>query len=50
MMFDKLRCWVMGHKRVKRITYLDGMPVDKNTFQCPRCGTTWTRKARKATA
>ena len=58
-MFNKLICWLKGHKRGTRIspmvvglgngvTYpatLDGSDGLK-VFKCPRCGATWTRKVK----
>jgi hypothetical protein len=50
-MIARLICWINGHKRGKRL-YASSMPADefkgKNVFRCPRCGATWTRKAKAA--
>lgn len=46
-MISKLICWWYGHRRGKRVpspATLQGFA----SFQCPRCGETWTRKERKA--
>ena len=52
MLIGKLICMVMGHQRGKRVVYVyDGVtiinPGGMSTFACPRCGQTWSRKARK---
>jgi hypothetical protein len=52
MIFGWLICKVKGkHKRGK--IQRDEMFGDKSvvrTYACPRCGATWTRKVRNATA
>lgn len=47
-LLGRLVCAAMGHKRGKRlgVSCISLMA----TFECPRCLTTWTRKARKGTA
>ena len=53
-MLGKLLCWIVGHKRGKRVgrtADFGGSSVeDAAVFECPRCGATWTRKVypRKA--
>ena len=48
-MIAKIICWWKGHKRGRRIggaSGTDGRPFAD--FECPRCGSRWTRKERKA--
>lgn len=36
------------HRRGKRLmTHTDGIRPGWDKFECPRCGSTWTRKTRK---
>lgn len=47
MMFGKLICLVLGHRRGKRLTtHTGGIPLGCDKFQCPRCHSTWTRKKK----
>ena len=44
----KLICFVMGHKRGRKIDTLgraDGV-VTSHVYKCNRCGDTWTRKVK----
>lgn len=48
-MIARLICFFKGHKRGKRLTAsmattTSTSPV--NTYECPRCRATWTRKAK----
>ena len=43
-MFGKLICFVMGHKRGRRIPYRQN--ADSIDYACPRCGATWARRAK----
>ena len=52
MIIRKLLCFLLGHRRGKRVVHSwDGVtitnPGGMSTFACPRCGQTWSRKARK---
>ena len=38
IMINRLKCFLFGHKRGKRVEQTD-------TIKCPRCESTWTRKA-----
>lgn len=50
-MIARLKCWLWGHKRGKRVhpsavanpTAVNGPEA---TFQCPRCKAIWTRKVK----
>ena len=46
--FGRLVCGVTKHKRGRLLPF-DAMKHDVGyaTYQCPRCGATWTRKERK---
>lgn len=52
--FGKLACKLWGHKRGKRVKRPADPPAATEImnailgveFQCPRCGATWTRKAK----
>lgn len=49
-MIGKLLCWLWGHKRGKRDnSFVFAIEHNEQGYRCPRCGATWTRKARKAT-
>lgn len=51
MMLNKLICWWTGHKRGKRVQFVTSTSTDdigKIKFYCPRCGSTWTRRTKKA--
>ena len=48
-MIARLHCWIFGHKRGKRMTEVtETFTKPVNQFRCPRCGSTWTRKAKAA--
>lgn len=51
-MIAKLKCWLFGHKRGKRVVYTVGGPESdgEREYECPRCEATWTRKIRKPKA
>lgn len=51
-MISKLKCWLFGHKRGKRVVYTVGGPESdgEREYECPRCEATWTRKIRKKAA
>jgi hypothetical protein len=42
-----LICLIRGHKRGKRLTMtMVTSTTPFNTYECPRCKATWTRKAK----
>ena len=50
-MIARLKCWLWGHKRGKRIFSTGGAigtePLPNEAmYQCPRCKATWTRKVK----
>ena len=45
-MIARLTCWLLGHRRGKRVATTNA----GGTFECRRCGEQWTRKDRKAKA
>lgn len=48
-LLGKLRCWWSGkHARGKRLA--NAGDTDERMYACPRCGATWTKKARKGRA
>jgi len=46
MIFGKLICWMMGHKRGKRVPRIAEANQNWQTYRCPRCAATWTRKVK----
>ena len=44
--FDKLTCWALGHRRGRRIPRVVEANQGWQTYQCPRCSATWTRKCK----
>ena len=53
----RLICWKKGHRRgvlvrtPLNVSYeCAGVEPSLRTFECPRCGATWTRQTRKAKA
>lgn len=46
-MIARLKCWLFGHKRGKRLLMVTTTStVLVNTYECPRCKATWTRKVK----
>lgn len=47
-MIARLKCWLWGHKRGKRVVYTVGVPESdgQREYQCPRCKAIWTRKVK----
>lgn len=53
-MIGKLICWLLGHKRGKRIAEATGdayaefhVLAGNAVFECPRCHRRWARPAKK---
>jgi hypothetical protein len=47
-MLGRLICWfTKKHKRGQLIMVVNTAAVPTNTYRCPRCSATWSRKQRK---
>ena len=42
-MIGKLKCWLFGHKRGKRVPNPTRVFI---WYRCPRCNATWSRKVK----
>lgn len=46
-MIAKIKCWFLGHKRGKRVPFVDSTgTVNVVWYQCPRCAARWCRKGK----
>ena len=41
-MIARIKCWLLGHKRGKKITVELGNAI----YECPRCRSRWLRKVK----